>query len=472
MRAPEVLAGGRVGDDQLAVAALEEEVERPEQPHAVRGGRRPSSASQVVGEHVEPPPVDLDRDDVLGPARLDLLDRAVDVPAPPAWVGAGPRRRSTRPNRVEVRSGTRFAAPAPAARSGAGTGGEVPGSSSRPACSAGEPEGLLVGVRRLARLGTSAGTGSSSRVGELTRHLALHDRLGGDVAHLAGDRGRARRAPGCPASFSGRAALKIRFAASASLHGATAAAHLAPPRTPSRRAVRRAASRRRPGRPPARSRRGSPAPSARRPARCPGRRGRGSRRRGWRPGRRSSCWARDPEPEHVVTGDLSSRMPLHGAAGRPPTATTYTARVTDSGGTPDQVARRGRAALVARAVMGMTCSSTGSTTTCAAACDLSLVGVRDPGPALRARGPPDADGPARRRARAQPQPGHAHRRADGAAGLVARGSSPEDGRGVVATLTDKGCDLLVRMAPVPRRAASATTSSTWSAPRTSPPSAG
>jgi DNA-binding MarR family transcriptional regulator len=34
------------------------------------------------------------------------------------------------------------------------------------------------------------------------------------------------------------------------------------------------------------------------------------------------------------------------------------------------------------------------------------------------------------------------------AGLVQRASSPEDGRGVVATMTDKGHDLLTRMAPV------------------------
>ena len=33
-------------------------------------------------------------------------------------------------------------------------------------------------------------------------------------------------------------------------------------------------------------------------------------------------------------------------------------------------------------------------------------------------------------------------------GLVVRNSSPEDGRGVVATMTDKGWDLLVRMAPL------------------------
>ena len=34
------------------------------------------------------------------------------------------------------------------------------------------------------------------------------------------------------------------------------------------------------------------------------------------------------------------------------------------------------------------------------------------------------------------------------AGLVVRTSSPEDGRGVVASMTDKGYDLLARMAPV------------------------
>jgi DNA-binding MarR family transcriptional regulator len=34
------------------------------------------------------------------------------------------------------------------------------------------------------------------------------------------------------------------------------------------------------------------------------------------------------------------------------------------------------------------------------------------------------------------------------AGLVVRTSSPEDGRGVVASMTDKGYDLLARMAPL------------------------
>ncbi len=33
-------------------------------------------------------------------------------------------------------------------------------------------------------------------------------------------------------------------------------------------------------------------------------------------------------------------------------------------------------------------------------------------------------------------------------GLVVRTSSPEDGRGVVASMTEKGYDLLVRMAPL------------------------
>jgi DNA-binding MarR family transcriptional regulator len=33
------------------------------------------------------------------------------------------------------------------------------------------------------------------------------------------------------------------------------------------------------------------------------------------------------------------------------------------------------------------------------------------------------------------------------AGLVERSSSPEDGRGILATITDKGHDLLVRAAP-------------------------
>jgi DNA-binding MarR family transcriptional regulator len=33
-------------------------------------------------------------------------------------------------------------------------------------------------------------------------------------------------------------------------------------------------------------------------------------------------------------------------------------------------------------------------------------------------------------------------------GLITRGSSPDDGRGVVATMTAEGYDLLVRMAPI------------------------
>ena len=35
-----------------------------------------------------------------------------------------------------------------------------------------------------------------------------------------------------------------------------------------------------------------------------------------------------------------------------------------------------------------------------------------------------------------------------AAGLVQRSTSPEDGRGILATMTDKGYELLVRVAPV------------------------
>jgi DNA-binding MarR family transcriptional regulator len=35
-----------------------------------------------------------------------------------------------------------------------------------------------------------------------------------------------------------------------------------------------------------------------------------------------------------------------------------------------------------------------------------------------------------------------------AAGLVQRSTSPEDGRGILATMTPKGHDLLVRVAPV------------------------
>ena len=73
--------------------------------------------------------------------------------------------------------------------------------------------------------------------------------------------------------------------------------------------------------------------------------------------------------------------------------------------------------------------------------------VRDPGPALRAPAgrcgwPQLADALAHSRSRVT----HTVARME-EGGLVRAASSPEDGRGVVATLTDKGYELLERAAP-------------------------
>ena len=74
--------------------------------------------------------------------------------------------------------------------------------------------------------------------------------------------------------------------------------------------------------------------------------------------------------------------------------------------------------------------------------------VRDPGPALR-------DASDRRLRMAQLADALAHSRSRVThtvarlekAGLVERSTTPEDGRGIVCEMTEKGWDLLVRMAP-------------------------
>ena len=54
------------------------------------------------------------------------------------------------------------------------------------------------------------------------------------------------------------------------------------------------------------------------------------------------------------------------------------------------------------------------------------------------------------------------------AGLVERIKSPEDGRGVVCAMTERGWELLSRHGARPTCAASASTWSTWPTPTTSP----
>ena len=98
-------------------------------------------------------------------------------------------------------------------------------------------------------------------------------------------------------------------------------------------------------------------------------------------------------------------------------------------------------------------------------------GVRDPGPPLRARRP-DADGGARRRPGPQPQPGHPHRDPDGEGGP---GAALELARGRPRHPRDahrQGPRPAGARGTDPRRPASAPTSSTSPATRTSPRSAG
>ena len=131
----------------------------------------------------------------------------------------------------------------------------------------------------------------------------------------------------------------------------------------------------------------------------------------------------------------------HGGDARP-----YTARVTDSGGThwlDEDEQRSWRALLV-----GMTLLLDRLDDDLRRNCDLSLVEYEilvrlseREGRQLRMAQLADALAHSRSRVT------HTVTRME-RAGLVARTASPEDGRGVVARMTDKGYDLLVRMAPI------------------------
>ena len=106
----------------------------------------------------------------------------------------GPRNRST-PRTGSRRAGTCSARPRQP-RMRWRTGGEVPGSSSRPAWQCGQPERLLVGVGGLARPGTSADRASGSRSVELCATSRPSPWAGGRCRASRRRSRRARRRPG------------------------------------------------------------------------------------------------------------------------------------------------------------------------------------------------------------------------------------------------------------------------------------
>ena len=126
----------------------------------------------------------------------------------------------------------------------------------------------------------------------------------------------------------------------------------------------------------------------------------------------------------------------------------YTARVTDSGdgqtGWLDEDEQRSWRALI----MGMTLLLDRLDDDLRRNCDLSLVEYEilvrlSESEGRQMRMAQLADALAHSRSRVT----HTITRME-RSGLVARSSSPEDGRGVVASMTDSGYDLLVRMAPI------------------------
>jgi DNA-binding MarR family transcriptional regulator len=126
----------------------------------------------------------------------------------------------------------------------------------------------------------------------------------------------------------------------------------------------------------------------------------------------------------------------------------YTARVTDSGDGQttwlDEDEQRSWRALI----MGMTLLLDRLDDDLRRHCDLSLVEYEI---LVRLS---ESDGRQMRMAQLADALAHSRSRVTHTitrmerSGLVVRSSSPEDGRGVVASMTEKGHDLLVRMAPI------------------------
>ena len=184
----------------------------------------------------------------------------------------------------------------------------------------------------------------------------------------------------------------------------------------------------------------------------------------------------DPEPQHLLAGDaVGSSSALHGScpwSATSPDTAPYTARVTDSGDGQtswlDEDEQRSWRALL----MGMTLLLDRLDDDLRRNCDLSLVEYEilvrlSEREGRQMRMAQLADALAHSRSRVT----HTVTRME-RSGLITRSSSPEDGRGVVASMTDKGYDLLARMAPDPRQRRARAPRRPGQHARTSPRSAG
>ena len=182
-RAPQVLAVGLPGHDELTVAGLQEQVERTEQPDQPGGVWR---FEQGVGVLVEDAPLltgDRHLPGVLGPVLLDVLHRGVEVAR--HLLG---RRRTQQPEHAADRVERRidplgWAAPARDAFQHRGRG---PRLQLEPAAQGGEPERLLVDVLGPARLAPALVRRGETPV-ELPGEVALDGGTGDHRPHLVSD---------------------------------------------------------------------------------------------------------------------------------------------------------------------------------------------------------------------------------------------------------------------------------------------
>ncbi len=180
---PQVLAVRLLGHDRRPVSRLEEQVERAEQGHHSRDVGRGLQRREIRLEDRPLLALDDDRDDVVGPPRLHVLDRPVDV-LRDLLRRRRPEQSQDGPHRVECRIEPLGGSPPaldPLEDRGRGAGLQL-----QPALEGREAERLLVEVLGLADPAPALVRRGQPAV-ELGRHLTLHDGLRGDVAHLVRD---------------------------------------------------------------------------------------------------------------------------------------------------------------------------------------------------------------------------------------------------------------------------------------------
>ena len=215
---PERLVAGLVGHQELAVASLQEQVVRAEEPDE-RLVRRIPQRGEVGVEDARTVPVDLHGVvAATGPSRPGRSSRGSTA----ACFGVSgpsrcrrPRSRSTGPSSL---SSGRSSSP-PGSRASAGCG-------ARPAGTCPAPARAPRAARRAGTAsrtcgwrgspGTSAGTARSSRPSSGWRASPLTMRLGRRPHASSGTPSRARRGRGCRRRPEGAEALMTRLAASAS----------------------------------------------------------------------------------------------------------------------------------------------------------------------------------------------------------------------------------------------------------------